>query len=108
MLIPATERGFMAAARLAAGKKRQALEVSVDAAMPSSEPRAPTMPRLSTPDCMSSPVSHLRAITSDLEEDAKRRKAAQYLREVRASLWQKELSRTLDFSLFTHSSGIRP
>ena len=43
----------------------------------------PSLRRLTTPDCMSSPVSHLRYLTRDMPDGAKRRRAAQYVRESR-------------------------
>lgn len=53
--------------------------------------------RLSTPDCMLSPVSHLRALTHDLEDGVKRKRAAQYLRETREGhLRQRRLYLVLD------------
>ena len=65
---------------------------------PEPAPHPPALRRLTTPDCMSSPVSHLRDLTRDLEEDgAKRRRAAQYLRESRlAHLQQRRLVLVLD------------
>ena len=57
----------------------------------------PQLRRLTTPDCMSSPVSHLRDLTRDLEDGAKRRRAAQYLRETREEhLQQRRLYLVLD------------
>merc|ERR1719399_2407027 len=74
--------------------KRSLLEVDVTPGGPA----PPALRRLTTPDCMSSPVSHLRDLTHDLEEDgAKRRRAAQYLRESRlAHLQQRRLVLVLD------------
>ena len=40
---------------------------------------SPPLRRLRTPDCMSSPVSHLRNLTRDMQEEARRLHAAQYL-----------------------------
>ena len=52
---------------------------------------------LRTPDCMSSPVSHLRDLTRDMQEEAKRRHAVRYLRESReAHLQQRRLYLVLD------------
>ena len=79
-----------------------ALEVKLpQCSTPSGAPehsQPPALRRLTTPDCMSSPVSHLRDLTRDLEEDgAKRRRAAQYLRESRlAHLQQRRLVLVLD------------
>ena len=78
-------------------RKRARLQVSVEAAGSTEDGAPPSVRRLSTPDCMSSPVSHLRALTHDLEEGAKRRRAAQYLRESReAHLRQRRLYLVLD------------
>jgi len=41
--------------------------------------RSPPMRRVGTPDCMSSPVSHLRNLTRNMQEEARRVHAAQYL-----------------------------
>ena len=55
------------------------------------------MTRLSTPECVSSPVSHLRNLTKDLDEGARRERAAQYLRETREQhLQQRRLYLVLD------------
>jgi hypothetical protein len=40
---------------------------------------SPPMHRLGTPDCMSSPVSHLRNLTRNMQDEARRVHAAQYL-----------------------------
>lgn len=40
---------------------------------------SPPMQRLGTPDCMSSPVSHLRNLTRNMQDEARRVHAAQYL-----------------------------
>eukprot|EP00966_Prymnesium_polylepis_P330131 7385799-Prymnesium_polylepis.1 len=80
-----------------ANRKRARLQVNVDLGVGAPADDAPPARRLSTPDCMSSPVSHLRALTHDLEEGAKRRRAAQYLRESReAHLRQRRLYLVLD------------
>ena len=84
--------------RTAAGEKRP-LEVSIPRhGSPRASDGPPALRRLTTPDCMSSPVSYLRDLTRDLEEDgAKRRRAAQYLRESReAHLQQRRLYLVLD------------
>ena len=82
-----------------AGGRKRLLQVELPAhpATTPEEPAPPALRRLSTPDCMSSPVSHLRALTHDLDEGAKRRRAAQYLRETReAHLRQRRLYLVLD------------
>ena len=57
----------------------------------------PPVSRLSTPECVSSPVSHLRNLTKDLDEGARRERAAQYLRETREQhLQQRRLYLVLD------------
>ena len=71
---------------------------------PQSAPTEPPLRRvasskagLSTPDCMSSPVSHLRFMTRDMQEEARRLHAAQYLRESREMhLQQRRLYLVLD------------
>ena len=86
----------------AVSSRKRALEVNVTPlSTPGSAPEhahPPALRRLTTPDCMSSPVSHLRDLTRDLEEDgAKRRRAAQYLRESRlAHLQERRLVLVLD------------
>ena len=82
-------------------RKRKGLEIDVSGSRSGLTPDGPAPPalrRLTTPDCMSSPVSHLRDLTRDLEEDgAKRRRAAQYLREWREGhLQQRRLYLVLD------------
>ena len=79
------------------GRKRSALVVDVPSRSPC-DAHPPALRRLTTPDCMSSPVSHLRDLTRDLEEDGdKRRRAAQYLRESReAHLQERRLYLVLD------------
>ena len=57
----------------------------------------PPVSRPSTPECVSSPVSHLRNLTKDLDEGARRERAAQYLRETREQhLQQRRLYLVLD------------
>jgi hypothetical protein len=89
----------------AGSRKRRATELQVDVERASTpvgglpaNAQPPALRRLTTPDCMSSPVSHLRDLTRDLAEDgAKRRRAAQYLRESReAHLQQRRLYLVLD------------
>merc|ERR550514_492424 len=82
-------------------RKNQPLEVDVDGSPRGLTPdqnAPPALRRLTTPDCMSSPVSHLRDLTRDLEEDsAKRHRAAQYLREWREGhLQERRLYLVLD------------
>ena len=74
---------------LPAGARKRKLEVT------SGGP--PPVSRLSTPECVSSPVSHLRNLTKDLDEGARRERAAQYLRETREQhLQQRRLYLVLD------------
>ena len=74
---------------LPAGARKRKLEVT------SGGP--PPVTRLSTPECVSSPVSHLRNLTKDLDEGARRERAAQYLRETREQhLQQRRLYLVLD------------
>jgi len=71
-------------------------KLEVDASTPTN-PIPPPVHRLSTPECVSSPVSHLRNLTKDLDEGARRERAAQYLRETReAHLQQRRLYLVLD------------
>ena len=80
-------------------KRKNQLEVDVSGSRGTPDGSAPpALRRLTTPDCMSSPVSHLRDLTRDLEEDgAKRRRAAQYLREWREGhLQERRLYLVLD------------
>ena len=79
-------------------KRRLEVNVALTPSGVSDHSAPPALRRLTTPDCMSSPVSHLRDLTRDLEEDgAKRRRAAQYLRESRlAHLQQRRLVLVLD------------
>jgi hypothetical protein len=82
-----------------ASKKRGSLVVDVGRNSSPSDARDARRPKgLTTPDCMSSPVSHLRDLTRDLHEDgAKRRRAAQYLRESREThLQERRLYLVLD------------
>lgn len=71
-------------------------KLEVDASTPTN-PAPPPVHRLSTPECVSSPVSHLRNLTKDLDEGARRERAAQYLRETREGhLKQRRLYLVLD------------
>jgi hypothetical protein len=73
---------------LPTGARKRKLEVSGG---------PPPVTRLSTPECVSSPVSHLRNLTKDLDEGARRERAAQYLRETREQhLQQRRLYLVLD------------
>ncbi|KAL3905540.1 MAG: hypothetical protein SGPRY_010875 [Prymnesium sp.] len=80
--------------------KRRRLHANVERAGSSVTQGRPSLgptARLSTPDCMLSPVSHLRALTHDLEDGVKRKRAAQYLRETREGhLRQRRLYLVLD------------
>ena len=71
--------------RMRSSNPRKRSNLAVEVSTPGGDEGRPLpLRRLTTPDCMSSPVSHLRDLTRDLEEDgAKRRRAAQYLRETR-------------------------
>ena len=75
---------------LPAGARKRKLEVTNG---------PPPVTRLSSDSalCVSSPVSHLRNLTKDLDEGARRERAAQYLRETREQhLQQRRLYLVLD------------
>jgi hypothetical protein len=58
--------------------------------------RSPPMRRVGTPDCMSSPVSHLRNLTRNMQEEARRVHAAQYLCALPSYPHQRAPRRTLN------------
>ena len=81
---------------LSESKKRRAAGGLAPLCVPDGVHPLPALP-VTTPECMSSPVTLLRELTADLEEDRKRPRAAQYLKESRESnLEQRRLYLVLD------------
>lgn len=89
-------------------RRRSDSEVS----LPASGSFSPPIPRrLRTPDCMSSPVSHLRNLTRNLGDDHRRLHALRYLKEAReGDLQQRKLMLVLDLDetlVHSHRSTVR-
>ncbi len=88
-------------------RRRTDSEVS----LPASGSSPPIPRRLRTPDCMSSPVSHLRNLTRNMGDDHRRLHALKYLKEAReGDLQQRKLMLVLDLDetlVHSHRSTVR-